>query len=69
MNLIDYLPQPHPAKAIFKSLNFPIAGVAKYLSISYNYACSILSGTARVTSENEKKLQQLISLLKEGKHV
>lgn len=68
-NLNDYLPKPHPAKAILKSYNLPVSVVARYLNITYGYACNILSGTVRITSENEEKLQQLISVLKEDNHV
>ena len=59
----DYFPSPHPSKVIFKSHNFPISAVEKYLGLSYNFTCNILSGASRITSENEVKLQKLVDLL------
>jgi hypothetical protein len=67
MILKSFLPTPHPSKAVFNSHKFPISAVAKYLGLSYNFTCNILSGTTRVTDENELRIKELVEMLeKEG---
>ncbi len=63
MNTKDFLPTPHPSKAIFKKHKYPVAAVAKYLGLSYNFTCNILAGIVRVTPENEFKLRELTEAL------
>ena len=61
--LKDFLPVPHPLKAILQDHGFPIAGAARYLDLSYNYISNILSGLRRATPEVEAKLKELVDQL------
>jgi len=57
--LQQYLPKPHPTKAIFKKHNIPISAVANYLQLTTTYVNSMLSGHLRITPENKAKLIKL----------
>jgi len=61
--LKDLLPKPHPTKTIFKTHNFPIAAVAKYLGFTYTYTVMLLNGNYRITPENEVKLHELAGMV------
>ncbi|HUT85782.1 MAG TPA: helix-turn-helix transcriptional regulator [Elusimicrobiales bacterium] len=54
----------HKAKKIFKENGIRVAQVAKAMGISYPYCCQILRGTSTCTSENQKKLDELVKSLK-----
>ena len=56
--------EQHPAKRIFKKHSVSVAQVAQALELSFPYTCQLLSGAIRCTSENQKKLDELISSLK-----
>ena len=67
MNSInDYLPKPHPTKAVFKKHQFPVSAVAKYLQLNTNYVSSMLSGHLRISPANEAKLRQLANHIERG---
>jgi len=52
-NIAEYLPKPHPTKAIFVRSHIPAAAVAQYLGLSTSYVCSLLNGFARVSPDND----------------
>ena len=60
-------PKPHPIKTILKKNNISVASVAQHLGLSFTYVTNLINGAARVTPENEAKLQEIISYLG-GKH-
>ena len=64
--LQQYLPKPHPAKAIFKKHNIPISAVANYLQLTTTYVNSMLSGHSRITPENEAKITKLAEHVEQG---
>lgn len=57
-------PKPHPIKTILKKNNISIASVARHLGLSFTYVTNLINGVARVTPENEAKLQEIIKHLK-----
>lgn len=62
-HLAIYLPEPHKTRDIFRSNGIPVSAVAKFLGLSSNYTCSILSGFSRATKENESKLLEFARLV------
>ncbi|MFC1876322.1 hypothetical protein ACFL2E_03485 [Thermodesulfobacteriota bacterium] len=66
LDIKNYSPAPHPAKAIFKSHNIPISTISKALELSFSYTSTILNGHARVTPEVEKKLNMLVESIADG---
>lgn len=58
--LKQYLPKPHPSKAVFKKHNIPISAVANYLRLTTTYVNSMLNGHMRITPENEAKILRLV---------
>lgn len=64
--LQQYLPKPHPAKAIFKKHNIPISAVANCLRLTTTYVNSMLNGHMRITPENEAKILRLAEDVERG---
>jgi hypothetical protein len=64
-NIAEFLPQPHPTKQIFARNHIPVAAVAQFLGLSTSYVCSLLTGFARVSPDNDQKLREF-ALLVEG---
>jgi len=63
MEISQFLPEPHPTKAVFYRHRVPVAAVARFLGLSTAYTCSLLSGFARVIPENDKKLREFALLV------
>jgi hypothetical protein len=61
--ITEFLPQSHPTKAIFFRHHIPVAAVAKFLGLSTSYTCSLLSGFARVSPDNDAKLREFSILV------
>jgi len=57
-------PKPHPIKTVLKKNNVSVAALAKHLGLSFTYVTNLINGVARVTPENEAKLQEIIRHLK-----
>ena len=69
MNNIDlkqYEPQAHPAKAVLKKHGVPMTVVSNYLGINYPYACCLLRGTMKMPQHHQEKLDALVT---PGKHI
>jgi hypothetical protein len=64
-NITELLPRSHPTKQIFFRHHIPVAAVARYLGLSTAYSCSLLTGFARVSNDNDTKLREFV-LLVEG---
>ena len=64
-DIAEFLPQPHPTKQIFFRHHIPVAAVAKFLGLSTAYTCSLLSGFARVSPDNDKKLREFALLVQD----
>jgi hypothetical protein len=62
-NLTDFFPQPHPTKEIFARHHIPAAAVARFLGLSTAYVCSLLTGFARVSPDNDKRLREFARLV------
>lgn len=67
MNIDEYKPKPHPAKAIFQAHKIPFSSVAKAVSLSYGHLTDILSGTRTATPEIDSKLKDLATSLNKPK--
>jgi hypothetical protein len=65
-DLSRFFPKEHPNKIVFHRAGIPVAAVAKFLGLSTSYTCSMLNGFARITSDNERKLNELVRLVQEG---
>lgn len=62
-HITEFLPLPHPTKAIFSHHRIPVAAVARYLGLSTAYTCSLLNGFARVSPANDNKLRDFALLV------
>jgi hypothetical protein len=62
-DLSSFFPKQHPAKEVFHREGIPVAAVAKFLGLSTSYTCSMLNGFARITPENERKLNDFARLV------
>lgn len=60
---------PHPIKEMLEEHGIAVGFVANYLGLSYPYVCNLLNGHMRVSSVNEKKLQELIKALEQQEEV
>jgi hypothetical protein len=61
--IYEFLPQPHPTKAVFARHHIPVAAVARFLDLSASYVCSLLNGFARVSPEIDMKLREFARLV------
>jgi hypothetical protein len=61
--ITEFLPEPHPTKAVFSSHHIPVVAVARFLDFSTAYTCSLLNGFARVTPDNDMKLREFALLV------
>ena len=66
IDLKQYEPQAHPAKAVLKKHNIPMTVVSNYLGINYPYACSLLRGDLRMPKHHQEKLDDLVRYLENG---
>lgn len=66
-DLSRFFPKAHPTKKVFHQAGIPVAAVANFLGLSPSYTCSLLNGFARITPENENKLNQFVALVQNGK--
>jgi hypothetical protein len=62
-NPIDFFPQPHSTKQVFARHHIPVAAVARFLGLSTSYVCSLLTGFARVSPDNDKRLREFARLV------
>jgi plasmid maintenance system antidote protein VapI len=66
--ILNYLPQPHPTRQIFRKHKIPVSAVANYLGLTTTYVNSILTGHLRVTPDNDAKLKELSRSLGNEEH-
>ena len=60
--------KPHWTKKIFTQHDIKICDVANALDLSYPYVSGMLSGTMRVTDEQEKRLGELAERVKKAQN-
>ena len=65
IDLEQFKPKPHPAKAILKKHRISMPIVANYLGINYPYACNLLRGTLRMPPHHQEKLDALVRQLEQ----
>jgi len=63
MILDKFQQKPHPVKPILKKYGVSNYTIAKYLNLSTNYVCTLLTGYLRTNDRIEKKLWQLVKEL------
>lgn len=66
IDLTQYEPKAHPAKAIIKKHNVSMSVVANYLGINYPYACCLLRGVHKMPQHHQEKLDALVHCLEHG---
>ena len=67
-NFITVLkPEPSPYKERLRRAGIPMAVTARHLSLSYNYVSNLLNGAGNLTTEKQKKIDELIQAVESGK--
>lgn len=63
IDLQQFKPKAHPAKAVLKAHKVSIGTLARYWGVSYPYACNMLNGTFSMPQHHEAKLNALVQHL------
>ena len=66
IDLSNFLPKPHPAKAVFQKHGIRHATVARYLGLNTPYLCNMLNGNYRMSKRVEEKIDLLVRSLEGG---